>query len=179
MINTVIETILNRKSVRQYTGRPVSREDLTRLVRAGMAAPCSYNKRCWYFVVIDDSSVIAGLMKGLPNAQMMASAGQAIVVLADVNLSHGGAEVPYWIQDCSAAVENILIAAESMGLGACWTGVCPRDERVAFVRRVLGTPDNIVPFCVIAIGYSTGEERPQEKFDPARIFWNRWEERGA
>ena len=81
--------------------------------------------------------------------------------------------------DCSAVVENILIAAESMGLGACWTGVCPRDERMAFVRQALGAPDNIVPFSVIAIGHSAGQERPQEKFDPARIFWNRWQAGGS
>ncbi len=175
VMNSTLDVILNRKSVRQYTGLSVSKEDLSLLVRAGMAAPCSYNKRCWFFIIVDDLAVIKKLAEGLPNAQMMLMAKHAIIVLADLKLSHGGAEVPYWIQDCSAVVENILLAAEAMNLGACWTGVCPRDERMAFVRKTLGVPEHVVPFSVIAVGHSTGKEKPQDKFDPDRIFWNQWE----
>lgn len=173
-MNPVIQTILSRKSVRKYTGNTVSPEDLTTLIRSGMAAPCSYDKRCWFFVTVTDEKLLAKLAEGLPHARMILSSKHAIVVCADLNLSHGGTDVPYWIQDCSATVENILIAAESLGLGACWTGVHPRAERVTFVREVLRAPEQVVPLCVIAVGHPVGEEKPKDKFDPARIFWNGW-----
>ncbi len=144
------------------------------LIRAGMAAPCSRDKRCWFFIAVNDPAVIARLAEGLPYSKMIISSRHAIVVLADMNFAHGGAETPYWIQDCSATAENILLAAESMGLGACWTGVHPREERVDFVRGTLGLPGHVMPLCVIAIGHPTGEEKARDKFDSSRIFWNHW-----
>ena len=173
-MNSTIKTILSRKSVRRYTGQPVSREDLTTLIRAGMAAPCSWDKRCWFFVAIDDDLIIKKLVEGLPYAKMLSSAKQAIAIFADLNLAHGGAETPYWIQDCSATTENILLAAEALGLGACWAGVYPRPERVTFVRDILGAPEHAVPLCLIAVGHPSGEEKPRDKFDPTRIFWGQW-----
>jgi len=173
-MNPTLQTIFNRKSVRQYTGKPVKREDLTTLIHAGMAAPCSWGKCCWYFIAVDEMDVIQKLADGLPNAKMLLPAKHAIVVLADLTLAHGGAETPYWIQDCSATTENILIAAEALGLGACWTGVHPRAERAALVQKVLGVPEHVMPLCVIAVGHPSGEEKPRTKIDAGRIFWGRW-----
>ncbi|MBF0533151.1 MAG: nitroreductase family protein [Candidatus Omnitrophica bacterium] len=176
-MNNALDVLFNRKSTRQYTGKPVSVEDLTTLIRAGMAAPCSRGQKCWYFIAVNDQAVIAKLAAGLPYAQMILSAKHAIVVLADLNLAHGGAEVPYWIQDLSAAAENILIAAEARGLGACWTGVHPRPERVEFLCQALDLPPQVMPLCVIAIGQSAGVEKARDKFDPTRIFWNHWKQK--
>jgi len=173
-MNETIKTILNRKSIRKYTGKPVSAQDLDLIIRAGMAAPCSYDKRCWFFVIVNDQLTLEKLAEGLPHAKMILSSKQAIVVCADLNLSHGGNEVPYWIQDCSATIENMLIAAESLGLGACWTGTHPRPERVKFVQENLGMPEHVVPLSVIAVGHPAGEEKPKDKFDSTRIFINKW-----
>lgn len=173
-MDPVLKTIFSRKSVRTYTGEPVGREALTTLMHAGMAAPCSHNKRCWFFIAVDDPAVIAKLLTGLPYAKMLATAKHAIVVLADMKFAHGGAETPYWVQDCSATTENILLAAEALGLGACWTGVHPRPEREAFLREALGVPGHVMPLCVIAVGHASGKDKPQDKRDDARVFWNNW-----
>ncbi len=174
-VNPVLETIANRRSIRRYTGRPVSRQDLETLVRAGMAAPSSRDTRHWYFIVIDDESILNGLVEGLPYAKMILTAKHAIVVASDMDQAHGGTDVDYWVQDCSAAVQNILLAAQSLGLGACWTAAHPRPERVAFVKQALGMPDKVIPLAVIAVGCPTGEDKPRDKFDPARLFWNKWQ----
>ena len=173
-MNPVLRVIQDRRSVRRYTGGAVSRKDLETLVRAGMAAPSSRDTRHWYFIAVDDQDIIKKLTEGLPYAKMLMTAGHAIVVASDLTQAHGGAETDYWVQDCSAAVQNILLAAQSLGLGACWTAAHPRPERRAFLKSALGLPDQVSPLCVIAVGYSAGEEKPRDKFDPARLFWNKW-----
>lgn len=176
-MNAVMKTILERRSVRRYTGENVPRDLLQELVRAGMAAPTSKDTRHLVFLVIDDSEMVVQLTEGLPYAKMLLTAKHAIIVCSDLSLAYGGAEVGYWIQDSAAAAENILLAAHSSGLGACWTGVHPRPERVDFLRKLLSIPENIMPLCVIAVGRSTGEDKPRDKFDGSKVFWNGWGKR--
>ena len=128
-MNPVLDIIQRRRSIRRYSGKAVSRNDLELLVRAGMAAPSSRDTRHWYFVVVDDEGMIKKLGEGLPYSKMVLTAKHAIVVASDLTQAHGGAETDYWVQDCSAAVENILLAAQSLGLGACWTAAHPRPWR--------------------------------------------------
>jgi nitroreductase len=173
--NSVLDIIHSRRSVRRYSGKSVSREDMETLVRAGMAAPSSRDTRHWYFIVIDDAEMIKKLVDGLPYAKMLSSAMHAIIVASDLTQAHGGVETEYWVQDCSAAVENVLLAAQSIGIATCWTAAYPRPERVAFVKEVLGIPENVMPLCVIAVGYSAGDDKPRDKFDSNRIFWNKWD----
>jgi len=173
-MNTVIKTILERRSVRRYTGEKVSRDLLQELVRAGMAAPTSKDTRHLSFMVIDDPQMVMKLTEGLPYAKMLLTAKHAIIVCSDLRLAYGGAEIGYWIQDSSAAAENILLAAHSLGLGTCWTGVHPRPERVEFLRTLLGIPENVMPLCTIAVGHPTGEDKPRDKFDASKVFWNGW-----
>ncbi|MBF0483394.1 MAG: nitroreductase family protein [Candidatus Omnitrophica bacterium] len=173
-MNPTLQTIHSRKSVRQYTGQPVERDILTTIMQAGMAAPCSRGQCCWSFIAVDDSAMIEKLNNGLPYAKMLETAKHAIIVLADLNLAHGGTEAPYWIQDCSATAENILLAAESLGLGACWTAAHPRPERVEFLKTTLELPDHIIPLCVIAIGHPKDAPKPKNKIDNSKIFWNKW-----
>lgn len=170
----ILKTILDRRSIRKYTGEPVDRDKLISLAKAGMAAPTSRDTRHLNFVIVDDVAVIKVLLEGLPYSKMIETAKHAIIVTSDLSIAHGGAETDYWIQDCSAAAQNITLAATALGLGACWTAAHPREERVDFVKKALELPENISPLCVIAIGVPTGEEKPRDKFDSSHVFFNKW-----
>lgn len=169
-----MKAILERRSVRRYTGEAVDREKLTALVKAGMSAPTSRDTRHFVFLVVDDPAIVQKMSEGLPYAKMLASAKHAVVVASDLAVAHGGSGTDYWVQDCSAAAENVLIAARALGLGACWTAAHPRPERAQYVREVLGLPEQVMPLCVIAVGVPAGEEKPRDKFDQTKVFWNSW-----
>lgn len=170
-----LTAISQRRSIRKYTGEAIDRDKLMQLVKAGMAAPTSRDTRHFRFVIVDEQSVVEKLTVGLPNAKMLADAKHAIIVASDLSVAYGGFEIDYWLQDGSAAAENVLLAAHDLGLGACWTGVHPREERVAHVKEVLGLPENVRPVCVIVVGVPTGENKPRDKFDPAHVCINKWE----
>jgi flavin reductase (DIM6/NTAB) family NADH-FMN oxidoreductase RutF/nitroreductase len=172
--NPTLAVIHNRKSVRSYTNRPVSRELLSELVKAGMAAPSAVDKRPWAFVAITDRAMLDKLADVLPYAQMLREATAAIVVCGDMNKALSGDLQAYWVQDCSAATQNILLAAESMGLGAVWTGVHPVVDREKVVVDILGAPEHIVPLNVIAVGYPAGLQKPKNKWDASILHWERW-----
>lgn len=167
--NQALETILNRKSVRKYTGRPVEKEKLEILVRAGMAAPSSRDRRPWEFIIVTDRKTLDTMAEGLPFARMLKETNQAIVVCGDTIKSDNA-----WFLDCSAAAQNILLAAESMGLGAVWTAVYPYPDRIRIVREELRLPDHIMPLNVIPIGYPQGKESPKNKYNPRQIHYDTW-----
>ena len=168
-----LKTIFERKSVRKYTGKAPSLEQLTLLVRAAMAAPTAVNRQPWEFIIVTDAGALEKLTQGLPHAKMTSQAGSAIVVLGDTLRQHRGSDTDYWIMDCSAAIQNLLLAAESLGLGAVWTAAYPDPQRVKVVREVLGVDAlHLVPLAVIPVGTPTGEDRPKDKWDPGRVFLN-------
>lgn len=167
--NQALETILNRKSVRKYTARPVEKEKLEILVRAGMAAPSSRDRRPWEFIIVTDRKTLDTMAEGLPFARMLKETIQAIVVCGDTIKSDNA-----WFLDCSAAAQNILLAAESMGLGAVWTAVYPYPDRIRIVREELRLPDHIMPLNVIPIGYPQGKESPKNKYNPRQIHYDTW-----
>lgn len=171
-MEAVLKAILERRSIRRYTGEPVGRDVLTELVRAGMAAPTSRDTRHFCFVAVDDAALIQKMAEELPYAKMLLTARHAIVVASDMNIAHGGNSTDYWVQDCAAAAQNVLLAAQALGLGACWTAAHPRPERVSSVRAILGLSENINPLCVIAVGHPAGGDKPRDKFDPAKLFFN-------
>lgn len=173
----VMENILNRKSVRKYTKEEVKKEQLEMLVRAGMAAPSARNSQPWLFFVINDRAILDNLAKQLPNAKMLLNAKAAIVVCGNLQKALEGDGREFWVQDCSAATQNILLAAESMGLGAVWTGAYPRKETVNIIKVELGLPEHIVPLNVIPIGWQTGEEKPKQKYTEENVRWNKWEDK--
>jgi nitroreductase len=174
IMNDTLKTIFSRKSVRTFTNEPVSREKLDMLVRAGMAAPTAVDKRPWEFVVVTDRAVLKQLSDALPYAKMADKAAAAIIVGGNVQKQWGGMDSDYWIMDCSAATENILLAAESMGLGAVWTAIYPEDMRIRSVRQILGIPSHVVPLNLIPIGVQQGREKPKDKYNPAQVHWNKW-----
>lgn len=172
---TVMENILSRKSVRSYTDRPVSREQLDTLVRAAMAAPTGRDMRPWRFVIINERETLKALSDSLPFAKMLPEAQAAIVVCGDMSVTdQEGNPSRNWPFDCSAATENLLLMAESMGLGAVWTGVYPYEERIKVVKNALNLPENIVPFNLIPVGYPKGAPQPKDKFDQSNIHYNVW-----
>ena len=171
----VLENILSRKSVRNYTDEPVRRSQLDTLLRAAMAAPTGRDMRPWKFVVIDDKAAMAALADSLPYAKMLREAQAAVAVCGDLSVTDDkGNPSTNWTFDCSAATENLLLAAEALGLGAVWTGVYPYEERVATVKSALGLPEEIVPLALVPIGHPKGDPQPKDKFNKDNIHYNGW-----
>ncbi|MCD8194582.1 MAG: nitroreductase family protein [Tannerellaceae bacterium] len=169
VLNETLHTIFNRKSVRQYTEKPVEKEKIEILLKAGMTAPSSMDNRPWSFVVVTDRAMLDTMAEGLPYAKMLKETKQAIVVCGDTTLSPRN-----WFIDCSAVTQNILLAAESMELGAVWTAVYPNDNRISIVRNTLNIPGHVIPLAVVPFGYPRGAHSPKDKYDPARIHVNGW-----
>lgn len=166
--NPTLETIFNRTSVRSYSDKPVSVETLTLLVKAGMAAPTGMNRQPWEFLVIQDKEIMAKLAADLPYAKMLKEAQAAIIVIGNPEKSD------YWYLDCSAATENILLAAHSLGLGAVWTAGYPYDSNMNKIASALSIPLPYRPLCLIPIGYPKGENKPKDKWNPAKLHLNNW-----
>ena len=170
----VLDAIYTRASVRSYTDQPVEPEKIEQILRAGMSAPTARNQQPWAFVVVDDKALMTQLADSLPNAKMLASAPVAIVVCGDLSKAIEGEGATYWIQDASAATENILLAAHGLGLGAVWTGAYPVMSRVKAIRSVLGLPAQIIPLNVSTMGYPQGETAPKDKWKRENIRKNNW-----
>ncbi len=167
----VINNILTRTSVRAYQDKPVEKAKIETMLRAAMAAPSAVNKQPWHFVVITDKAQLAALQTTNPNAKFISSAPLAIVVCGDETkmLKDGGRD--FWIQDCSAATQNLLLAAHGLGLGAVWTGLWPAQERSEAVKQTLKLSDNLIPLCTVVIGYPEGETAPKDKWDESNITY--------
>lgn len=170
-VNETLEVIHNRKSVRHFTDHPVSKQQIELLLRAGMAAPSAVNRQPWAFYVVTKRETLDALGEQLPYAKMLLQAQAAIVVCGDMEKAGNLKEQGYWVQDCSAATQNILLAAESIGLGAVWTAAYPYEDRSKVVTETLNLPEKHVPLNVIPIGYPTGEDIPKDKWKPENIFW--------
>ena len=169
----LLEFILHRSSIRDFSGDRVDDEILMNIVKAGMSAPTANNSQPWSFIIVSDRNIMLRLSEKLPYAKMLDMAGGAIVVCGIPDTKNPELK-EYWVQDCSAATENILLAAEAFGLGAVWTGVYPRTERINWVKTVLGIPDDIIPLNVIPIGYPAKPPVIKNKFNADKIRWNNW-----
>lgn len=146
----MIEAILNRRSIRKYTKGAVDEQQVRQLLLAGMAAPSALGNEPWVFVVIRDRDTLARIPKAHPYAKMVPKAALAILVCHDERITKGA---DWYVQDCSAATENILIAASALGLGAVWLGVYPRQDRVDKLRELLGLEPFLMPFSLIPVGH--------------------------
>lgn len=169
----VCEVIMTRSSVRSYTSQPVEQAKVEAILKAAMAAPTAGNRQPWEFLVVTDRAVLDAFPEIIPGAHMAAKSQLAIVVLG----TPARALMPdYWVQDCSAASENILLAAHAVGLGAVWCGAYPNNEadRVGRVSKLLNLPDGTFALNVIVIGYPDGEPIIKDKWDAERIHYNRY-----
>ena len=170
--HVALNNIATRVSVRSYLDKPVEPAQIEQLLRAGMAAPSAVNRQPWHFVVVTDKAQLKALSKANPYAGMVAKAPLAIVVCGDMKKALDGKSREFWVQDCSAATENILLAANAMGLGAVWTGAYPSEERVKDISAILNLPEHIVPLNIIVIGYPDSENKPKDKWKPDNISYN-------
>ena len=182
--DAVLENILTRTSIRQYTDEPVSDAQIETLLRAGMAAPSARNLQPWSFVVVTDSTVRASLVTKGVN-KMYAEAPCLIVVCGETTMMRQPHDAPEdaepqevpngnWSVDCSAVTENILLAAHSLGLGAVWTACWPYEDRYAPVKELLGIPEKVMPLAIIPVGHPAEDPAPKDKWKPERIHYEQW-----
>ena len=172
--NEAIKNIMTRTSIRKYTDQPVLKTDIETLLRAGMAAPTAVNRQPWHFVVVTDKAKLKELSGG--RGGMLEQCALAIVVCGNMEKTIKGKGQEFWIQDCSAATENILLAANALGLGAVWTGGYPMEERVASISKALKLPETIIPLCTIVIGHPAESPTPKDKWKPENVSYNEFGE---
>ena len=169
--NPVIDALLKRRSIRQYSIKPVDKSEIRLMLKAGMYAPSARNEQPWHFMVIDDRGLLLQIREVHPYASMLSGAALAILVCGDENLELSKG---YWPVDCSAATQNILLAAHALGLGAVWLGVYPRQERQSAINKIFELPSHIQPFSLISIGHPAEEKGIPDRFKEDRIRWNEW-----
>jgi len=168
---SAIEVIHERTSIRNYTDQAVTREQLETIVKAGMAAPSAMNKQPWLFMVIEDKNVLNELGKDLRTSKMVQGAAAAIIVCGDLQKAGEGWLQQYWIQDCSAASQNILLAITEMGFGGVWTSVYPAEDRMKLVSGILNLPEHLIPLNIIPVGHPAKEAEPKDKWLPENVQW--------
>ncbi len=174
MENPAITNIMTRVSVRQFTGEKITQAQVDTLLRAAMAAPSAINKQPWAFFVVTDQALIDRLGEALPYSRCQNGAACAIIPCGDLSKAIEGAGRDFWINDVSAATENLLLAAHAMGLGAVWTGLHPDMERVKMVQEMLGMPEHIIPLCIVPVGVPAEQPAVKEKYNEANIHYNQW-----
>jgi len=168
----LIEGLLTRRSIRRFTGDPVSRDQIETILQAAMHAPSARNCQPWHFVVTRDTKVFSRIMQVHPYASMLESAGAAILVCGDLQEQHGEG---YWVVDCSAATENLLLAIHGTGLGGVWLGVHPREDRKKAMKELFALPAHIEPLSLVAVGVpAENPVQPTDRYREDRIHWERW-----
>ncbi len=172
----ILDNIMTRSSVRSYTSKKIESEKIETLLRAGMAAPTGGNKQPWEFIVVTDRETLDAIPQYAAGAKMITKSQTAIVVCGDTSRCMPGTLVEYWIQDCSAATENILLAAHAMGLGAVWCGAYPNNDqdRVGKMSELLGLPEGVYALSVIVLGYPDSDPTPKDKWDPAKVHYEKF-----
>ena len=167
-----LKAILTRRSVREYQEKPVPGELIQELLTAAMQAPSAGNQQPWHFILVTGREQLIRLAGVLPFGQSLKTAPLGIVVCADMNLEKYRG---YWVQDCSAATQTLLLAAHALGLGAVWLGVYPVEDRVINLKKILGLPEQVRPLCVVSIGYpAVKPEPPEKRYDETRLHHIRW-----
>ena len=169
-----LDIICARRSIRSYTDESVSEEHIRMLLEAAMSAPSAGNRQPWELVVVTEREKLDALADGHPHGKMLYRAPLCIAVCGDPARSFSGIEQQYWIQDCCAATENLLIAAAGLGLGTVWLGVHPLVDRQEAIRKTLSIPDHIVPLCLIPVGHPAERKAPRTQYDEAKVHWERW-----
>ena len=174
MENEAINNIMTRVSVREFTGEKISQEQIDTLLRAAMAAPSAINKQPWAFIVVTEEEKIAALGEALPYSRCSNKPAVAIIPCGDLSKAIPGEMANFWINDVSAATENLLLAAHAMGLGAVWTGLHPDMNRAKMVQDMLGLPEHILPLCVVPVGVPAEQPEVKDKYKPENIHYNQW-----
>lgn len=169
MMNETIQTILSRRSIRKYTPEPVDEKDIKTMLEAAMAAPSASNRKPWHFVTVTRRETLDALAEAHRHGKMLFQAPLCIAVCGDETVSER-----FWVQDCSAATENLLLAATALGLGAVWLGVYPREERVKDMKEILSIPVTVTPLNLISIGHPDEDKEPRTQYDEGRVHHEKW-----
>ncbi len=166
-----MEFLFTRRSIRKYKHKDVSDDIVKQIVKAGMNAPSAGNQQPWHFIIIKDREILDEIPEIHPYSKMIKDAPVAICICGDRTQEK---HKDYWVQDCSAATLNILLAIESVGLGGVWLGVYPREERVAGIKKLLNIPEHIVPLSIVPIGYPDEQKDKNDKYDETIVHYNKW-----
>ncbi len=172
-MNSKLDFVFSRRSIRKYQNKTVPDEMIADLLEAAMAAPSAVARDPWHFIVVRNRETLNKITDILPNGKMLRQAPVAFIVCGDINKANLQEE-SYLLQDLSAAVENILIAANTLGLGTCWLGVHPREERLSGIRQVFALPDQIIPMCGIAIGWPAEQPEARTRYKQERVHLEKW-----
>jgi nitroreductase len=166
-----LEALITRRSSRSFTSRPVSLDLVRELIRAAMHAPSAGNEQPWHFLILTNREVLDKIPEFHPYAGMVAEAPVAVLVCADPRQEkHPG----MWVQDLSAATENLLVAAHAKGLGAVWVALHPREDRVQAIQKLAALPEPFVPFALVPLGHTAEKPEPEDRFRPELIHLNKW-----
>ncbi len=172
-VNEKLDFIFGRRSIRVYAPGEVSEEQVKKLLAAAMAAPSAVAKYPWHFVVIRNRQALSRIAAVLPNGPMLADAALGIAVCGDLEVAHDR-QLSYLLQDCSAAIENLLLAAHILGLGACWLGVHPREPRIKGIKQILSLPASVIPVACISIGHPGESKEPHGAYDSRCVHFETW-----
>lgn len=176
MTNSVLDAIFSRRSIRKFTDQPVDAETIRMLLEAGMAAPSAMNAQPWEFIVINEPEALSQLKANLPFGKF--NSPLCIVVCGNPSLTtHRTAGNMFWVQDCSAAVENMLIAAVGLGLGSVWCGVHPVFLLEKRIKTILKIPNGVTPLGVVQFGYPAEKKEPGTKYKDRRVHWQQYEKK--
>lgn len=167
----LFDALHTRRSIRQFTDKPVPEDLVQKILSAAMAAPSACNAQPWHYVIISDPQVLKQIPQVNPHAAMAASAPLAILVCGDLDLEISPG---FWVVDCSAAVQNLLLAAHALGLGAVWTGIYPRDERSKAFQKMFSLPPTVMPHSLVVLGWPAEHPASDDRYRPDRCHRNRW-----
>lgn len=168
-----LDIIYQRRSIREFTDATIEKEKMIEIIRAGMAAPSSENEQPWHFVVVDDREVLKEMSDFMWAAPVLKKCTCAIIVCADIE-NINNPDDGWWIQDCSATTQNMLLETEYQGLGGVWIGVYPEKDFVDSMVKVLGTPEKVIPFAIVAIGHKAVLKEPIKRYYSDRVWRNGW-----
>lgn len=167
-----MKEIFSRRSIRKYEDKPVEQDKIDKMLRAAMFAPSAGNEKPWHFIVIKDRSTLNAITEFHPHTHMLKEAPMAILVCADIsNVKYDGA---FWVQDIAACVQNMLLEAESIGIGTCWCGVYPREELVENMKKLIELPEHIVPVSIVAAGYPAEQREVRDRYSASRVHNEKW-----
>ncbi len=167
----IFEAIFTRRSIRKFLDKAVSDADVTRLLEAAMAAPSAGNAQAWRFIVIRKQEHRDAIAKHHPYAQMAKQAPVCIAVCADVTAEKYAG---FWPQDCSAAIQNMLLAARALGIGTVWTGIHPVEERASALKSYFKLPDHVEMLGIVVCGYPDQAFKQRETYDASKVYEEMW-----
>jgi len=167
----VQEALLNRRSIRKYTDRKISKENLDKILKAAMYSPSAMNLQAWQFIVIDDKGILVETIKSIPYAEMLRQSAAAIIVCGDSLVEKNES---WLLQNCSAAIQNILLSAHGLGIGSCWIAIHGMDDVYKNIKTQFNLPQNIVPVSLISLGYPDEVVKAEERFKHDKIHYNKW-----